>query len=79
MKNLESDSLDHFAVRRRASEIRAEAARAVLKRIGNFVRGVGRSAIDASRLMLRSAHTIREYGNPGLYVPVEKHGNSRIQ
>lgn len=79
MENSEFNPLDHFAVRRRASEIRAEATRAALKRIGNFARGVGSSAIEVSRVVLRSAHTIREYGNPGLYVPVGQRGTSRIQ
>ena len=55
MENSEFDPLDHFAIRRRASEIRAEATLSALRKIGKFFRGVWSSAIGTLHWRHRSA------------------------
>ena len=64
MENSEFNPLDHFAVRQRASEIRAQATRKGLKAIGYFVRDVWNSAVETHHLLLRrSAQFRQEPGN----------------
>ena len=60
MENSEFNPLDHFAVRQRAAEIRAQATRTGLKAIGYFV---ATSGIPPSRRITCCCVVRRSFGS----------------